>query len=66
MNTAGFVCITEFKSKGATVSVFRVRFTDARSAVCFTVSDLELRHPRCVCNNEVKYNESQNTTKFIS
>jgi len=27
---------------------------------------LELRHPRCICNNEVKYNEDQNTTKFIS
>jgi len=28
--------------------------------------ELEFGHPRCVCNNEVKYNESQNTTKFIS
>ena len=27
--------------------------------------DLEFGHPRCVCNNEVKYNEGQNTTKFI-
>ena len=28
--------------------------------------DLEFGHPRCVCNNEVKYNEGQNTTKSIS
>ena len=28
--------------------------------------NLEFGHPRCVCNNEVKYNEGQNTTKFIS
>jgi len=27
---------------------------------------LEFGHPRCICNNEVKYNEGQNTTKFIS
>ena len=27
---------------------------------------LEFGHPRCVYNNEVKYNEGQNTTKFIS
>ena len=27
---------------------------------------LEFGHRRCVCNNEVKYNEGQNTTKFIS
>jgi len=27
---------------------------------------LDFGHPRCVCNNEVKYNEGQNTTKFIS
>ena len=31
-----------------------------------TCSNLEFGHPRCVCNNEVKYNEGQNTTKFIS
>jgi len=29
-------------------------------------TDLEFGHPRCLCNNEVKYNEGQNTTKFIS
>ena len=28
--------------------------------------DPQLRHPRCVNNNEVEYNEGQNTTKFIS
>jgi len=27
---------------------------------------LEFEHPHCVCNNEVKHNEGQNTTKFIS
>jgi len=27
---------------------------------------LEFGHPPCVCNNELKYNEGQNTTKFIS
>ena len=26
---------------------------------------LAFGHPRCVCNNEVEYNECQNTTKFI-
>jgi len=26
---------------------------------------LEFGHPRCICNNEVEYNEGQNTTKFI-
>jgi hypothetical protein len=26
---------------------------------------LEFGHPRCACNNEVKYHEGQNTTKFI-
>ena len=31
-----------------------------------TVSNLEFGLPRCVCNNEVKYNEGQKTTKFIS
>jgi hypothetical protein len=30
------------------------------------VSNLEFGHPRCVCNNGVKYNEGQKTTKFIS
>ena len=39
VNTAGFVWITEFKSKVAPVSVFPVRFTDMRSAVCFIVSE---------------------------
>ena len=29
------------------------------------VGNLEFGHPCCVCNNEVKYNEGQNTTKFI-
>ena len=28
--------------------------------------DLEFGRPRCVWNNEVKYNEGQNTTEFIS
>jgi len=28
--------------------------------------DLEFGHPCCVYNNEIKYNEGQNTTKFIS
>jgi len=28
--------------------------------------NLDFGHLRCVCNNEVKYNEGQNTTKFIS
>jgi len=27
---------------------------------------LEFGYPRCVCNNEIKHNEGQNTTKFIS
>jgi len=30
------------------------------------INNLEFGHPRCVCNNEVKYNEGQNTTKFIN
>ena len=29
------------------------------------IYNLEFGHPRCVCNNEVKYNEGQNTTKFL-
>ena len=29
-------------------------------------NNLEFGHPRCVSNDEVKYNEGQNTTKFIS
>ena len=27
---------------------------------------LEFGHPLCVCNNEVKYNEGQKASKFIS
>ena len=30
-----------------------------------TVQNLEFGHPRCVCNNEVECNKSQNTTRFI-
>ena len=30
------------------------------------MGNLEFGHLRCVCNNEVKYNEGQNTKKFIS
>ena len=33
---------------------------------CAAFTDLEFGHPHCVCNNEVKNNEGQNTTKFIS
>ena len=33
---------------------------------CNPDKDLEFGRPRCVCNNEVKYNEGKNTTKFIS
>ena len=33
---------------------------------CSQSDNLEFGHPRCLCNNEVKYSEGQNTTKFIS
>ena len=29
-------------------------------------TNLELMQPRCVCNNEVNYNEGEKTNKFIS
>jgi len=36
-------------------------YLEAVSIVC----NLEFGHPHCVSNNEVEYNEGQNTTKFI-
>jgi len=44
----------------------------SQEAICTAYSEcvfvgliLSFGHPCCVCNNEVEYNESQNTTKFI-
>jgi len=42
-------------------SVVHVRYVSK-----YILSFLEFGHPRCVCNNEVEYNEGQNTTKFIA
>ena len=41
-------------------SLCRILSDESRDAC-----DLEFGHPPCVCNNEVEYNEGQNTTKFI-
>jgi hypothetical protein len=43
------------------------RFLMKYFSVCKRINRcLELRHPRCVCNNEVEYNGGQNSTSLLA